>query len=471
MPPPLHRPPARRPLRIRPSWSRVTAATRQWPALRAHGVTTMFTLSGAHVFPLYDAAVGGRGVGRGRRRSASGRAHGTDAAGGRAARADRRLRRRGTGQADADARAGGAHSRPGVTNGVSAVDVGEAQRQPAAGDRRAGARLPLGCRSPAGAGPATDPGAGDEGGPNRARRTRWVQRWTRRCAWLRRRTGDRCSSTSRWTCCSRRADARPAPRAQASGRARPGRSWPASPRCWPRRGSRCSSSVATSGWTGRRPRPGVSSRRPACRSSPTGWAAGSFRPAIRSWSPGLARRRSARPIWSSWPARRWTSGSATARSGASAAHAGARSCTWRTPSSSWPPHATLAGSAAGDLTAIFDGILARLPAAPGRVGLDREHSRRLPPRRRPRTPRTWTSDSDPIHPARIYGELVPRLADDAVVIGDGGDFVSLAGRFVEPKQPGWLAGSRPLRVPGHRAGLCDGRAPGPALVAGRAAAG
>ena len=49
------------------------------------------------------------------------------------------------------------------------------------------------------------------------------------------------------------------------------------------------------------------------------------------------------------------------------------------------------------------------------------------------------SDSDPIHPARIYGELLPRLSDDAVVIGDGGDFVSFAGKYVEPSQPGrWL---------------------------------
>jgi acetolactate synthase-1/2/3 large subunit len=40
---------------------------------------------------------------------------------------------------------------------------------------------------------------------------------------------------------------------------------------------------------------------------------------------------------------------------------------------------------------------------------------------------------------RIYGELVKLLADDAVVIGDGGEFVSFAGRHVEPKQPGgWL---------------------------------
>lgn len=49
------------------------------------------------------------------------------------------------------------------------------------------------------------------------------------------------------------------------------------------------------------------------------------------------------------------------------------------------------------------------------------------------------SDSDPIHPARIYGELIPRLSEDTVVIGDGGDFVSFAGRFLQPQRPGnWL---------------------------------
>lgn len=49
------------------------------------------------------------------------------------------------------------------------------------------------------------------------------------------------------------------------------------------------------------------------------------------------------------------------------------------------------------------------------------------------------SASDPIHPARIYGELLRQLDDDAVVIGDGGDFVSFAGRFIEPARPGcWL---------------------------------
>jgi acetolactate synthase-1/2/3 large subunit len=104
-------------------------------------------------------------------------------------------------------------------------------------------------------------------------------------------------------------------------------------------------------------------------------------------------------------------------------------------------HADLAGEASGDLTLLLDGLR---DAVGGLV-------------RRPDWS-TWVSElqdtvkaaaardaellgatADPIHPARIYGELVPRLAEDAVVIGDGGDFVSFAGKFVEPKRPGgWL---------------------------------
>jgi acetolactate synthase-1/2/3 large subunit len=49
------------------------------------------------------------------------------------------------------------------------------------------------------------------------------------------------------------------------------------------------------------------------------------------------------------------------------------------------------------------------------------------------------ASSDPIKPARIYGELRRRLDRDAVVICDGGDFASYAGKFVEVYQPGcWL---------------------------------
>jgi acetolactate synthase-1/2/3 large subunit len=47
--------------------------------------------------------------------------------------------------------------------------------------------------------------------------------------------------------------------------------------------------------------------------------------------------------------------------------------------------------------------------------------------------------STPIHPMRIYGELVALLDRDAIVVGDGGDFVSYAGREVPSFEPGsWL---------------------------------
>ncbi|HET6211538.1 MAG TPA: acetolactate synthase [Micromonosporaceae bacterium] len=49
------------------------------------------------------------------------------------------------------------------------------------------------------------------------------------------------------------------------------------------------------------------------------------------------------------------------------------------------------------------------------------------------------ADSEPIKPSRVYGELRRVLDRDAVTIGDGGDFVSYAGRYLEPAMPGtWL---------------------------------
>jgi acetolactate synthase-1/2/3 large subunit len=45
----------------------------------------------------------------------------------------------------------------------------------------------------------------------------------------------------------------------------------------------------------------------------------------------------------------------------------------------------------------------------------------------------------PLHPVRIYKELGEVLERDAIVVGDGGDFVSYAGRFIETFQPGcWM---------------------------------
>ena len=100
-------------------------------------------------------------------------------------------------------------------------------------------------------------------------------------------------------------------------------------------------------------------------------------------------------------------------------------------------HCPLAASAAGDLAAFFSSLadearpaadadwLARLQAAASAaVAADAA---------------LLASDASPVHPMRVYGELLKVLDDDAVVIGDGGDFVSFAGRLVEPARPGrWL---------------------------------
>jgi len=45
----------------------------------------------------------------------------------------------------------------------------------------------------------------------------------------------------------------------------------------------------------------------------------------------------------------------------------------------------------------------------------------------------------PLHPMRVYGELAKLLQRDAIVVGDGGDFVSYAGRVIDSYQHGcWL---------------------------------
>ena len=100
-------------------------------------------------------------------------------------------------------------------------------------------------------------------------------------------------------------------------------------------------------------------------------------------------------------------------------------------------HRELTAAAAGDLTAFFTELagsgarhreadwLARLQAA-----RDQAMAGDAP---------LLASDAEPIHPLRVYGELARQLDADAVVIGDGGDFVSYAGKYIEPRRPGgWL---------------------------------
>jgi acetolactate synthase-1/2/3 large subunit len=66
-------------------------------------------------------------------------------------------------------------------------------------------------------------------------------------------------------------------------------------------------------------------------------------------------------------------------------------------------------------------------------------------------------DREPMHPMRLYAELGGVLERDAIVIGDGGDYVSYAGRVIDSYQPGcWLD-------PGPFG--CLGTGPGYALAA------
>ncbi|WP_088287566.1 acetolactate synthase [Kineosporia sp. A_224] len=104
-------------------------------------------------------------------------------------------------------------------------------------------------------------------------------------------------------------------------------------------------------------------------------------------------------------------------------------------------HVDLAAGVSGDLTLVLDGLRERVArtgphpeVAAWTAGLRARHEAALA-----KDAVELSAESDPIHPARVYGDLVPLLADDAVVIGDGGDFVSFAGKYVEPARPGgWL---------------------------------
>lgn len=103
-------------------------------------------------------------------------------------------------------------------------------------------------------------------------------------------------------------------------------------------------------------------------------------------------------------------------------------------------HVDLAASVSGDLTQVFTGLAEAVDARGGSdVTSWRTALQDSAAAAHERDTALLSATADPIHPARIYGELMPRLADDAVVIGDGGDFVSFAGKFVEPRNPGcWL---------------------------------
>ena len=108
----------------------------------------------------------------------------------------------------------------------------------------------------------------------------------------------------------------------------------------------------------------------------------------------------------------------------------------------------------GDMAQTLDALAAG-------TGPDRsawlEHLRGIESEKRAAEREQLADDRSPLHPMRVYAELAQVLDRDAIVIGDGGDFVSYAGRVVDSYAPGcWLD-------PGPFG--CLGSGPGYALAA------
>jgi acetolactate synthase-1/2/3 large subunit len=118
-----------------------------------------------------------------------------------------------------------------------------------------------------------------------------------------------------------------------------------------------------------------------------------------------------------------------------------------------PPRAIAAGLY-GDLSAILSAL-----AVPG--GTDHqdwiEELRTAETAARDLEKADLADDRIPLHPMRVYAELAPLLDRDAVVVIDAGDFGSYAGRVIDSYQPGCWLDSGPFG--------CLGSGPGYALAA------
>ena len=115
---------------------------------------------------------------------------------------------------------------------------------------------------------------------------------------------------------------------------------------------------------------------------------------------------------------------------------------------------------AADLQGSIGGILDALrSSAAGGAATDAwvEHLRADETEKRAAEQAERSDDRGPLHPMRLYAELGEVLDRNAVIIGDGGDFVSYAGRVIDSYEPGcWLD-------PGPFG--CLGSGPGYALAA------
>ena len=93
----------------------------------------------------------------------------------------------------------------------------------------------------------------------------------------------------------------------------------------------------------------------------------------------------------------------------------------------------------GDIAATLAAIAEAAAGDPGRTRAWRERLLDIETEKRGRERAELEDGRAPLHPVRVYNELGKVLDRDAIVIGDGGDFVSYAGRFIETYQPGcWM---------------------------------
>ncbi len=117
------------------------------------------------------------------------------------------------------------------------------------------------------------------------------------------------------------------------------------------------------------------------------------------------------------------------------------------------PEVDLVGNVAASLAAIREAV----GEGKGRTAPWLEQLRAIEAEKRASEAEELNDSRSPLHPVRIYKELGEVLQRDAIVIGDGGDFVSYAGRFIETFEPGCWMDPGPFG--------CLGAGPGQAIAA------
>ena len=111
----------------------------------------------------------------------------------------------------------------------------------------------------------------------------------------------------------------------------------------------------------------------------------------------------------------------------------------------------------GDVAASLAAIRAAVGEGGGRTEPWLADLREIEAEKRAAEQEELNDSRSPLHPVRVYKELGEVLERDAIVVGDGGDFVSYAGRFVETYQPGCWMDPGPFG--------CLGAGPGQAIAA------